>query len=83
MRLKLTVVVVNITHFKCSAERVMIHSKVLKCLFSPLLFVFRTVRSNSGMKSSTPNNEKESTTNDNGSSTDDAESDGNNRLVAF
>ena len=61
----------------------MIHTNVLKCLLSPLLFVFRTVRSNSRIKSSTPNNEKESTTNDNGSSTDDAESDGNNRFEAF
>ena len=34
------------------------------------------------MKSSiTPSTEKESTTNDNGSSTDEAESEGNNRLA--
>ena len=49
-----------------------------------LLFVFRyrTVRSNARMKSSiTPSTEKESTTNDNGSSTDEAESEGNNRLA--
>ena len=45
-------------------------------------FLSRTVRSNSRMKpSTTPSTEKESTTNDNGSSTDDAESEGNNRLV--
>lgn len=42
--------------------------------------VYRTVHSNSRVKSTTPNNEKESTTNDNGSSTDEAESEGNNRL---
>lgn len=41
------------------------------------------MRSNARIKSSiTPSTEKESTTNDNGSSTDEAESEGNNRLVA-
>ena len=44
-----------------------------------LVFIFRTVRSNSRVKATNPNNEKESTTNDNGSSTDEAESEGNNR----
>ena len=40
------------------------------------------MRSNARMKSSiTPSTEKESTTNDNGSSTDEAESEGNNRLA--
>lgn len=47
-----------------------------------LVFLCRTVRSNSRVKAATPNNEKESTTNDNGSSTDEAESEGNNRLEA-
>ena len=42
--------------------------------------VYRTVHSNSRVKSTTSNNEKESTTNDNGSSTDEAESEANNRL---
>lgn len=58
--------------------------RVLKMFLTRILLVFhfRTVRSNSRVKSVTPNNEKESTTNDNGSSTDEAESEGNNRWVA-
>ena len=47
---------------------------------SCLCFVPRTVRANERLKPSiTPSTEKGSTTNDNGSSTDEAESEGNNR----